>query len=174
MNSSPSSASSATRRKLLSLGGIGTLGGVAAYFGWSRSEVSPQVQASAMPSPVATPRPPAPVEALTEEAVSSPASGVFNRNAFIPHLRSDFTLVHPGDDSAVCRLLEVGPESRISTPKGDYISFTLLFEANSAFLPEGGICRVQHAKMDKMEFFVSPIGKPGKKALLEAVFNLPI
>lgn len=173
MTSSESSAGSTTRRKLLGWGGLGTLGGLAVYLGWSRTgDAPPHVQASATPMPK-----PAPAVAQTvvkDEPVAAASTSLFEREAFVPHVRSEFTIIHEGDDSASCRLLEVSPETRISSGKQNYTSFTLLFEADSFFLREGGICRVKHAKMGEMQFFLSPVGKSGRKALLEAAFTLAV
>lgn len=173
MNPSPDAGRPATRRKLLGLGLLGLTGGLASYLGWMRlggaaRAVRPEMASlhKAMPVEVEN--------AETPEPAASQPSTLFEREAFLPHVNSEFTIIHEGHDSASCRLIEVGEESRTSSGKQTYVSFSLLFEAQPAFLREGGFCKVEHVKMGEMQFFLSPVGKPGRTALLEAVFNLAI
>lgn len=165
------SAASAKRRKLLGWGGGTFIAALATYLGWQRSSQTPPTSSPAVPAR-AKPQQAAPAVA---EAPPQPASpGVFSREAFVPHLNTSFTLVHEGGASAECRLLEVSPEKRITAPKQTYTSFTLLFEAKPTFLRNGGICRVKHSAMSEMQIFLSPVGKPGAKTLLEAAFTLAV
>lgn len=173
MTSSDSSTGSATRRKVLGWGGLGAVGGIAAYLGWSQNGEAPHAQATHAATPP-TPKPATVAEtaAVAEEPAATAASGSIERAAFVPHVQSEFTLIHEGDNSATCRLIEVSPETRITSGKQSYVAFTLLFEASPFFLREGGNCRVQHSKMGEMQFYLSPVGKPGRTALLEAAFTL--
>lgn len=174
MNSPENPASKATRRKVLTLSGLGAVAGVATYLGWARISVAPHVASSTTKTPVAAAKPMPIEEALPAETAGAEAARLFEREAFVPHVNSEFTIIHEGDDSASCRLIEVGAASRMSSSKQTFSSFTLLFEAQPSFLRAGGFCKVQHAKMGEMQFFLSPVGKPGQKALLEAVFSLAI
>lgn len=171
MTPSDSSAGNATRRKVLGWGGVGAIGGLAAYLGWSRDSRSPQ--ATALPKPAAAaPAAPAVAPQVNEApATAAPAATAFSREAFLPHVNSNFTVVQEGVDSGTCRLVEVGPASRISSRTQAYTCFTLVFEADFFFLREGGICKVRHEQMPEMQFFLSPVGRPGRKMLLEAAFT---
>ncbi|OYW70611.1 MAG: hypothetical protein B7Z37_30220 [Verrucomicrobia bacterium 12-59-8] len=161
-----------TRRKLLGISSLGLAGGVATYLGWTRSSGVPQpVQPAATPSPKTKP---VAMEETPPPEPAAPAPTLFQREAFLPHVDSEFTLIHEGDATASCRLLSVGPESRTSSSKQTYSSFSLLFEAQPTFLRDGGLCQVEHTVMGQMQFFLSPVGKPGRTALLEAVFNLAV
>lgn len=119
-------------------------------------------------------KPAAREEATTAEPAPSEASTAFGRDAFVPHVNSEFTIIHEGNDSTTCRLITVGEELRMTSSKQNYSSFSLLFEAQPTFLRQGGFCRVQHAKMGEMQFFLSPVGITGRTAFLEAIFNLAI
>jgi hypothetical protein len=168
---SDSSPASATRRHLLGWSGVAGIATLAAYLGWNRSGPLPQAATTAV-KPRNSPTNPA--HAAEAEADAPPPAVIvneFSREAFLPHLDTDFTLIHEGDTSAECRLVAVSPETRISSSKQTYTSFTILFAAEPTFLREGGICRVKHAKMGEMQIFLSPVGKPGATARLEAAFT---
>ncbi len=160
------------RRKILGLSSLAGLGALATYLGWNRSSPAPHATAPASPPRPLSSTTPHHAEQVPETPPQPVAdTTVFRRDAFVPHLNSDFTIIHAGDDSAECRLIEVSPERRISSAKQTYTSFTLLFTAGPAFLREGGICRVKHKEMGEMQFFLSPVGKPGAKTMLEAAFT---
>lgn len=174
MTSSDPPPGSATRRKLLGWSGVGAVGAVAAYLGWSRSSSSVRPRDSVMQSPPAKPAISSTPEEPLEQPAPAAAAAAFDREAFVPHLNSDFTVVQEGRDSGTCRLVEVGPASRIASRTQAYTCFTLVFEADFLFLREGGLCKVQHAQMPEMQLFLSPVGRPGRKVLLEAVFTQAI
>lgn len=159
------------RRNLLGWGSVTGVAALAAYLGWTRSSPQPLTPPSAV-KPHAVPASPAhTAETVTEEPPQAEAVTAFSREAFLPHLQTDFTLIHVGDSSAECRLVEVSPETRIASGKQAYACFTILFAAAPSFLREGGICRVKHAKMGEMQLFLTPVGKPGETTRLEAAFT---
>lgn len=152
-----------SRRQLIAWSGAAAATGLAAYLGWPSSE-TPTV-APAAPSKVkADPQKPA-------ELAPVPA-GPINRDLFVPHLGSEFTLKHNAVASAACKLVEVSPATVMKTAKGTFVAFTLLFEAHQAFLKEGGTCHVSHPQLSEMDFHLTPIGDGKKKHLLEACFTL--
>lgn len=102
----------------------------------------------------------------------APAPAVFDREAFVPHLNTDFTLRQSAVSSAACELVEVSPAKEMQTDKGAFVSFSLLFAApNNHFLINGGTCRVTHPALAEMEFFLTPVGNGKKKHLIEACFT---
>ncbi len=168
MNAPETSAASATRRKILALGGVGTVAGVAAYLGWDKSS-APQVASAPKPAPAAATTPAAPT---APAATPSDAGLSFSRDAFVPHLNSEFSLQPEEGKAGKCKLIEVSEETSITAPKKTYKSFSLTFEADAAFLRDGGLCQVTHPQMGRMDFFLSPFGKTAKKARLQAIFTL--
>lgn len=166
---SDSSVASSMRRKILGLGGVAGVATLATYLGWTRNSPAPQASA-----PAAPPHPafkPHASEPLAEAPQQPVAATIFSRDAFLPHLNTDFTIIHVGDDSAQCRLIEVSAERRISSSKQTYASFSILFSAGPLFLRDGGICSVKHKEMGEMQIFLTPVGKPGAKTMLEAAFT---
>jgi hypothetical protein len=168
---SDSSVASAMRRKILGLGGVAGVATLATYLGWTRNSTAPQASAPATPPHPAHSFKPHASEPVAEAPQQPVADTAFSRDAFVPHLNTDFNIIHVGDDSAQCRLIEVSAERRISSGKQTYAAFTLLFSAGPLFLRDGGICRVKHKAMGEMEFFLTPVGKPGAKTMLEAAFT---
>ena len=173
LTSSTSSAASVMRRKILGWGGATSIAALVTYLGWNRGTVKPGTPAQAAPHP-ALPSDARHSTAQTEAAQEPVEDTTFTREAFLPHLNTDFTIIPEGMNASECRLIEVSAERRISSPKTTYISFTLLFSASPTFLPAGGTCRIKHKKMDEMMLFLSHVGKPGTKTMLEAAFTQAI
>lgn len=95
-----------------------------------------------------------------------------DREAFLPHLRSEFQIREDAAGGARAVLIEVSAVQIAQGHLGTFGSFSLMFEVPRGFLAEGGICKVQHEKMGDMSFFLSPIGRSEKdKSRLEAVFS---
>ncbi len=158
---------SATRRRILLWAAFATSAtGIAAFLGRARLGIpsSPSVAAGPASEPDL-----AEAKATTLDPTALPAEG---HPVYTPLLNTEFTLERPGETTATCRLVEVSPVRTMQTPKGDFTSFTLLFEAKPGVLSEGGICRVGHPELVPMEIFLSPVGRPdGGKVLLEAAFT---
>lgn len=161
-NASPSPS----RRHLIAWGGATAVGGLAAYLGWP---------ADSPPSSTAPGVTPAKVAAEKQQPAEVPPvpAGPFNRDLFVPHLNSEFTLKANASASATCKLVEVSPASVMKTPKGTFVAFSIVFESHPDFLKDGSICEVTHPGLQPMQLFVSPVGKAKKdKTLLEAAFTL--
>ncbi len=91
---------------------------------------------------------------------------------FAPLVGTEFTVKHPDENEARCKLVEASPLRIQETPRGKLNSFTLLFEAEPGFLRHGGICRVTHPDLQAMDLFLSPVGKPAaERTYLEACFT---
>ena len=153
-----------SRRQLIAWSGAAAATGLAAYLGWPAVEKTVESDASA-PAQKANER------QKTAEVAPVPA-GLFNRDLFVPHLGSEFTFKQNAIASAACKLIEVSPATVMTSEKGTFVAFTLLFEAHGAFLKHGGTCHVSHPHLSEMDFHLTPIGDGKKKHLLEACFTL--
>ena len=161
--SSPSSADS-TRRQVLIWGGVGVAASFAGYLSIPEDWKAPEKTSAAPAKPV-------PV-ASAEDLGPAPAPTAFDREIFVPHLNSNFTLQQSAVSTAACELVEVSPATEMKTQKGTFVSFSLVFAApNHHFLINGGTCRVKHPELAEMEFFLSPVGNGKKKHLIEACFT---
>lgn len=166
---SDSSGFSRARRALLGLGGIGLITGVASYLGLRNSGDKPPH--AAPPEPLATTDKPQPELSSAEEQLSTPQNESELVSAkFRPHLKSQFT-IHSESGTNACKLVEISEEKHQKTPQGTWASFLLCFEAPAGFLRDGEICRVTHPQLGEMELFLSSIGDPKKKPLLQAAFT---
>ncbi|MBL9132631.1 MAG: hypothetical protein JNG86_15605 [Verrucomicrobiaceae bacterium] len=153
-----------SRRHLIVWSGAAAATGLATYLGWPSGEQAVEAPADrTAKGAVATQKP---------AEVAPVPSGPINRDLFIPHLNSEFTVKHNTDATAACKLIEVSPASVMKTSKGTFVAFTLLFEAHEAFLKGGGTCQVSHPALSQMEFHLTPVGDRKKKHLLEACFTL--
>lgn len=152
-----------SRRHVIAWSGAAAATGLAAYFGWPSDE-TPTVATAA----------PSKVKAATQQPaeVAPVPAGPINRDLFLPHLGSEFTLKHNAVASAACKLVEVSPASVMKTEKGTFVAFALVFEAHEGFLKDGGTCHVSHPQLSEMDFHLTPIGNSKKKHLLEACFTL--
>lgn len=157
------------RRALLGLGGVGLATGVASYLGLRRSDnkaLQGTAQGESKAAPGSSPtqisegQSPAPV---TEETPVASAK-------FLPHLKTNFTIQSEGAGNT-CKLVKISAEQHQKMPDVTWATFALIFEAPAGFLAEGGICRVSHPQLEEMELFLSPIGNPKEKYLLQAAFS---
>jgi hypothetical protein len=156
-------ATDRTRRQILGWGGAGLAVGVAGYFSIPSSEEPVGNAAATSAKPTApTKLPPLPPIAHVQ---------FYSRDAFLPQLKTEFTINHNADARATCQLIDISPAAVMTTGKGDFISFTLLFAAHQNFLKTGGICQVTHPQLAEMEFFLTPVGNDKKQHLLEACFT---
>ncbi len=155
----------ATRRRLLLWAAFAaSAAGLATFWGRARKEAP--FASSTMP--VLEPET-NPAEAATLDPASLPIDG---HPVYSPLLNTEFTIDRPDEATERCRLVAVSTMKTLRTPKGDFTAFSLLFEAKSGYLREGGICRVGHPELETMELFLSPVGRPdGGKTFLEAVFT---
>ena len=152
-----------TRRRILGLGGIGAVGGVAFCLGW-HDEGAPERVLRETETPSPRPTPGATVHA--EPAKSPAAPGALRREDFLPHLNSEFRI---GPYATACMLVEVGEDQTQIGPDARFLSFSLLFAAPRDFAGESGIQRLVHGKLETMELFLSPVGPAGERVYLEAV-----
>lgn len=159
-----------TRRHLLLWGGFATLAAVfAGWFGRSRKSpvsaepaVGSSTEAATAGTTLADP------ESVATE-LGDPATA---HPVYTPLLNTEFTFIHPDEAKITARLIEVSPVREMVTAKGDFISFSLLFEARSGILRDGGVCRMSHPKLPTTDLFLSPVGRPEKdKIHLEACFT---
>lgn len=163
-----SSGFSRTRRALLGLGGVGLATGVVGYLGWKGSNGKPEAlesqsqtkTTSTATSEIREEQAPS----LNEEAATPVASAKFQ-----PHLKTNFTIQSEGGTNA-CKLVQISAEKHQKMPEATWATFCLLFEAPAGFLAEGGICQVSHPQLGEMELFLSPVGNPKVKTLLQAAF----
>lgn len=158
---------SATRRRILLWAAFATsAAGIAAFLGRARQGMPSSPSVAGGP---ASETDLAGAEATTLDPAALPAEG---HPVYSPLLNTEFTIERPGEPLATCLLVEVSPVRTMRTHKGDFTSFTLLFEAKPGILGEGGICRVGHPELAPMEIFLSPVGRPGGgRILLEAAFT---
>ena len=152
-----------SRRHVIAWSGAAAATGLAAYFGWPSDETPTVATAASSKIKAATQKP--------AEVAPVPA-GPINRDLFLPHLGSEFTVKHNAVSTAACKLVEVSPASVMKTEKGTFVAFALVFEAHEAFLKDGGTCHVSHPQLSEMDFHLTPIGNGKKKHLLEACFTL--
>lgn len=155
-----------TRRTILAWGGIGTLAlGLAAFF-QRRPGIAPdgsERPLAAGSETIARPD----VVTLDPEAIPAP-----NHEVYSPLLNTEFTVEFPDHPSVKIRLVEVTPIRTITSPKADYQSFSLFFEAAEGTSEEGRIARVNHPKLQPMDLFLAPVGRPKNGIiLLEAAFT---
>lgn len=156
-----------TRRTILAWGGIGTLAlGLAAFF-QRRPGLSPDGPERSLAAGSETIARPDAVT-LDPEAIPAP-----NHEVYSPLLNTDFTVEFPDSPSVKIRLVEVTPIRTITSPKADYRSFSLYFEAAvDTSEKDGQIARVSHPKLQPMELFLAPVGRPKNGIiLLEAAFT---
>lgn len=150
-----------TRRRILCMGGIGAVGGLACYLGWPQKK---EKLATAAKTPVST-SPASPRLDESEPQQISQRSGGIRREDFLPHLKSAFQL----DSAGTCTLIQVGAAEKMTSPTGDYLSFSLLFTAPADFITESKIHRLTHPKMEAMDLFISPVGDSKERVYLEAI-----
>ncbi len=159
---------SSRRQALTWIAAAAAFAGLATWFGRSGKRTSP--------APAST----APVTAPSEEAVTISDATTLDPEVrgepmhpvYGPLLNTEFSVAHPDETTASCKLVAVSPVRTLTGPKGDYAAFSLLFEAKPDFLREGGICRVTHPKLNAMDLFLSPVGTAkGEIAHLEACFT---
>lgn len=158
--STPSSTAPLTRRRILGWGGVGLLAGVSGYLAWPRRQgpvVSPSAGAG---------RPGASGMSGSRATASSAVGELSGRNAFLPHLQSEFDV-----ESIACRLIEVSPEMEMKSPTARFVSFSLLFSAPADFSGESRIYRLNHPQMGPMDLLLSPVGRSDEHVHLEAVFS---
>lgn len=150
------SAASPTRRKILGWGGIGVVAGVTGFLGWPRLGKTADTPAVAASSTTVRPE-----SVPTDPA---PPAGSIRREDFLPHLNSEFQL-----DDTSCKLIDVSAAESLVSPTARFTSYSLLFAAPKDFVAESRIHRLSHARMETMDLFLSPVGKPGERVYLEAV-----
>jgi hypothetical protein len=151
------------RRRLLLIGGAGTLGGIATYLGWPTE--TPELANKKVIQPA---QPKADSPELPQKLAAVPT-----RDAFAKHVGTEFTLKTENGTQAICKLVAVTPATLLKSPKETFTAFSLQFEAKPDFLNTGGaICRLTHANLEPIDVYLCPVGKPEKKTVrLEAAFT---
>jgi hypothetical protein len=158
--SSPDTSVSTTRRRILGWGGASALGGLACYLGWPKGGSSlAQVTKNGMASLPAT----IPSEPEKQTIAFSKAT---DRENFLQHLNSEFHLDSVGGS---CKLIEVSPEQKMTSPAGKFTSFSLLFIAPRDLVAESQIHQLSHDRLGKLDLFISPVGSPKEHVYLEAI-----
>jgi len=108
-------------------------------------------------------------EAITVDSAELAANA---HPVYSPLLNTEFTVEFPDSPALTMRLVEVTPVAKITGPKVEYQCFSLFFESSTEDLSHGQIGRVSHPKLQPMDLFLSPVGRPKNgKFLLEAAFN---
>lgn len=156
-----------SRRKILAWGGLATLGlGLGAYFRRHPNPGAGETNGLGQ-APIAASTP---ETAVTIDAEALPAP---NHEVYSPLLNTDFTVEFPDSPAVKIRLVEVTPIRTITSPKADYQSFSLYFEAAvDTSEKDGQIARVSHPKLQPMDLFLAPVGRPKNGLiLLEAAFT---
>lgn len=168
MKQEPSEPSLQTRsrRQMLVFGGMTLAAGGAVAVGWLSVDRAPRVAEAPAPLPPdpGTKRPPR----MEIERVRRP--GELSRELFVPHLNSTFVVKTPEGIALDCKLIEVSPSVTQETPKGDFLSYSLLFEAERGDFKDGCLCEIKHdgLKEKDVELFLAPVGRPQRGLLLEA------
>lgn len=86
---------------------------------------------------------------------------------FSPLLNETFQL---GERGIPCQLVEVTAPQTTTTLKGTFVTFSLLFELPPYSVDtDGAIHNVRHATAGSFEMFLTPVGKPDRKQMLQAV-----
>lgn len=155
-----------SRRNILAWGSLATLGlGLGAYFRRHPNPGAGETNGLGQ-APIAASTP---ETAVTIDAEALPAP---NHEVYSPLLNTDFTVEFPDSPAVKIRLVEVTPIRTITSPKADYRSFSLYFEAAVDTSGDGQIARVSHPKLQPMELFLAPVGRPKNGTiLLEAAFT---
>ena len=92
------------------------------------------------------------------------------RNAFLPHVKSEFRIgTSESTQATACLLVEVGDEMAMEGPMGRFLSYSLLFSAPKEFVAESRTYRLTHPQMGAMDMFLSPVGHSEEVVHLEAV-----
>ncbi len=94
-----------------------------------------------------------------------------DREALIPHLRSEFQIREESGVSRVAILADVSPVQVMRGHLGTFASYSVLFEGPPGLLKDSANCLLEHPQLGRMEFFLTAVGKPGAKSFLEAVFS---
>lgn len=152
-----------TRRRILGLGGLGAVGGLAFCLGWHDDKPE---ETAARDAEIPSPHPQPGATAHAEPEGSPVAPGVLRREDFLPHLNSEFRI---GPSETACTLVEVGPSQTQVGKDARFISFSLLFSAPRSFAADGEIQRLVHGKLETIELFLSPVGRADERIHLEAI-----
>lgn len=153
------------RRAILGFTGVGALSAVMAALGWKLAKERGFTLAGTTSRPAQN----AGNDGAEQIQRVQPTSA--ERDAFLPHLRTEFQIREERSGQARAILTDVSPLQISKSHLGTFAGFSLLFEAPPAFLSEGGLCVVNHDKMGQMSFFLSPIGRDKEVRHLEAVFS---
>jgi len=94
-----------------------------------------------------------------------------DREALIPHLRTEFQIREESGVARAAILVDVSPVQVMKGHLGTFASYSILFEGPPGFLKDSANCLLEHPALGRMEFFLSAVGKPGAKSFLEAVFS---
>jgi len=161
----PTSPQSPRRRSILGIAGIGAATTITAALGWRMAnERDFELSRTGMKTPVSP-------EIAASDSVNELPPTLPEREAFIPHLRSEFQIREATGVARSATLVEVSAVEVVKGHLGSFSGYSLMFEGPAGFLSDAGICVVEHSELGKMEFFLTPVGKPGAKSFLQAVFS---
>jgi hypothetical protein len=93
------------------------------------------------------------------------------RDAFIPHLRSEFQIREESGRSLRLILVEVGEVELMKGHLGTFASYSLLFEGHPGFSGLSRTCLLEHPQLGSLELFLSAVGEVKQKCRLQAVFS---
>lgn len=155
-----------SRRKFLAWGALGALA-LAATSVFRGTKNSPTSAKPSKPPASPTVSEADDLVTLDEAAISAP-----NHEVFSPLINTEFTVEFPESSVLAVRLVEVTPITMIEGPQARYQCFSLFFETTGGSAEEGLIGRVTHPKLEPMDLFLAPVGRPAHgKILLEAAFT---
>ena len=165
---SQTSSSAPSRRRLLLWGGLATLTATFAGFLGRNRPVSDAGGKSVAATPETA-------TTMSEPGAITVDSAELAANAhpvYSPLLNTEFTIEFPDSPVLKMRLVEVTPVTKITGPKAEYQCFSLFFESSPEDVSEGLIGRVSHPRLQPMDLFLCPVGRPAKgRILLEAAFT---
>lgn len=149
---------SPTRRTIVGAGGVALIAGITGISLWRKS--GGEQQAAGVTK---APQPVKPDDTIAAHTDSTAVS-------FNAHLNQEFSISGPSGE-ALCKLVEITPETRIQGKDKAWIGFSILFEAKPGFLNDGGICKVSREGFEPTEIFLTPVGRFENKTLLQAAFS---
>jgi hypothetical protein len=153
-----------TRRSILRWSGIGAVATITGIFGWRKAQESIRAARPQKATDVAS-------VPQGEKLPPPPPTVAMSREAFVPHLDSEFVLQTDALSTKKITLIEVSAPQTLHSKTAEFTAFSLLFAAPKKFETESRVYRLIHEQMGAMDLFLSPVGDGKKRVLLEACFT---